>query len=163
MWRWGCWSTRSAVQVETVTQAESEDLAKVTVECGFDDWAGGAKTALVVADSARGSRSGRRAPGHKGNPCRWAGRGVAKESRGCVGWREPHDGPTLAACGNPCLRCGPDLAGGRSPVTQPCPFSTIRETTHGERGASPVGARSWPCCFARWDARIRCARMVVGL
>jgi hypothetical protein len=40
--------------VKTVTQAGSEDLAKVVVECGFDDWTGGAKIALVVADSARG-------------------------------------------------------------------------------------------------------------
>ena len=49
-----------------MTQAGSEDLAKVVVECGLDDWAGGAKTALDVADSARGFRDGRRAPGHKG-------------------------------------------------------------------------------------------------
>jgi len=26
------------------------------------------------------------------------------------------------------------------------------------RGGSPVGASSWPCCFASWDGRIRGAR-----
>ena len=44
-------------------QRGSENPAKVVVECGFDNRASGAKTARVVADSARGFRrlaSGRR-------------------------------------------------------------------------------------------------------
>ena len=39
------------------------------------DRAGGAETAVVVADSARGFRGGRRAPAQKRDPCRWAGPG----------------------------------------------------------------------------------------
>jgi hypothetical protein len=35
------------------------DLPKVGVECGFGGWAGEAKTALVVVDSARGFPGGR--------------------------------------------------------------------------------------------------------
>ena len=44
-----------------VTQAGSEDPAKFFVECRFDDWAGGAKTALVVSNSAHDVRGGCRA------------------------------------------------------------------------------------------------------
>ena len=43
--------------MKTVTRAGSEDLAKVVVDCRFDDCAGGAKTALIVADSAGGFRA----------------------------------------------------------------------------------------------------------
>jgi hypothetical protein len=43
--------TRVTVQLKTVTQASSEDLTKAVVESEFDDWAGGAKTALIVVDS----------------------------------------------------------------------------------------------------------------
>src|ERR1039458_638055 len=63
-----------------------EDLAKVVVECEFDDWAGGAKTALVMADSARGFQGGGRAPSHKGSPCRWAGWGQRVISRRIAPW-----------------------------------------------------------------------------
>ena len=44
-----------------VMQAGPEDLGKFVVECRFEDWAGGAKTALVVSDSAHDVRGGRRA------------------------------------------------------------------------------------------------------
>ena|ERR1017187_383913 len=76
----------SAAQAKTAMQAGSEDLAKVVVECEFDDWAGGAKTALVMADSARGFQGGGRAPSHKGSPCRWAGRGQRVISRRIAPW-----------------------------------------------------------------------------
>src|ERR1039458_3464671 len=76
----------SAAQAKTAMQAGSEDLAKVVVECEFDDWAGGAKTALVMADSARGFQGGGRAPSHKGSPCRWAGWGQRVISRRIAPW-----------------------------------------------------------------------------
>ena len=44
-------NTRVTVQLKTVTQASSEDLTKVVVESEFDDWAGGAKTALIMVYS----------------------------------------------------------------------------------------------------------------
>jgi hypothetical protein len=53
-----CQSTRVAVQVKTVTQAGSEDLALVVVERDCDGWTAGAKTALAVAHSAPGFRAG---------------------------------------------------------------------------------------------------------
>src|ERR1039457_6386338 len=76
----------SAAQAKTAMQAGSEDLAKVVVECEFDDWAGGGKTALVMAASARGFQGGGRPPSHKGSPCRWAGRGQRVISRRIAPW-----------------------------------------------------------------------------
>jgi hypothetical protein len=40
--------------MKTMTRADLENPAKVVADCGFDDWAAEAKTALAVADSAPG-------------------------------------------------------------------------------------------------------------
>ena len=39
-------------------------------------------------------------------------------------------------------------------------FEKAAKEHKAERHArvSPVGASSWPCCFASWDGRIPCAR-----
>src|ERR1017187_3990894 len=68
---------KSGAQAKTAMQAGSEDLARVVVECEFDDWAGRAKSALVMADSARGFRGRRSRAKSQRRPLSLGGSGAA--------------------------------------------------------------------------------------